>query len=167
MDKLIIPMENVGSQRGKAIIHGACRFNTSTSLYRMWGRMKERCSNPKKDGYHRYGGRGIKVCPEWLNNFIAFKKWALTHGYQKGLQIDRRNNDGNYSPQNCWFLTGAENTQNQGHAKLNASSVRIIKNLLGEGGLTHKEIASRFKVCRSLITDIKNGKRWSNITMGN
>lgn len=75
--------------------------------------MLERCYDPKNKSYYRYGGRGIEVCPEWKEDFSNFEKWALSHGYQEDLAIDRIDNDGNYSPDNCRFVTLKENNQNR------------------------------------------------------
>lgn len=80
-------------------------------LYRIWRGMKERCRNPRGRDYCRYGGRGIIVCDEWNKDYIAFQEWALSHGYTSGLTIDRINNDGNYEPSNCQWITKSENTE--------------------------------------------------------
>ena len=73
-------------------------------LYRIWEAMRQRCNNPNRDNYCYYGGRGIRVCPEW-DSFRAFEKWSLAHGYQEDLSIDRINNDDGYSPDNCRWVT--------------------------------------------------------------
>lgn len=125
--------------------------------------MKARCCSSKKDGYHRYGGRGIKVCVEWLNDFEAFKSWALANGFKKELQIDRINSDGDYSPENCRFVTPEENTRNQDQVKLSVEEVKAIKKLLGEGSLSQKEIAKQYGVCRATITAINTGARWNHV----
>jgi hypothetical protein len=75
--------------------------------------MIQRCENPRHVGWHRYGGRGISICPEWRSSRKAFFDWALANGYQHGLQIDRINNDGNYEPANCRFVTRSVNSQNR------------------------------------------------------
>ena len=62
--------------------------------------MKSRCNNPNDGKYENYGGRGIKVSEEW-NDFLPFYKWAMENGYSDKLEIDREDNDGNYSPNNC------------------------------------------------------------------
>lgn len=89
----------------KGILKGRSR------LYNTWGKMKQRCSNPKVERYPQYGGRGITVCEEW-QTFKPFMEWALANGYEEGLQIDRIDNDGNYEPRNCRWVTPRENTLN-------------------------------------------------------
>jgi hypothetical protein len=74
-------------------------------VYKLWFEILRRCYNPKCIRYKDYGGRGIEVCKSWRRNQMAFVKWALNHGWEKGLQIDRRNNNGNYTPRNCRFVT--------------------------------------------------------------
>lgn len=74
---------------------------TDSYLYTTWCGMRQRCNNPNSSSYPRYGGRGISVCDEWNNDFLAFKKWAKENGARKGLTIDRINNDGDYCPDNC------------------------------------------------------------------
>ena len=75
--------------------------NTNNKLYAIWNSMKQRCNNSNNKKYPRYGGRGIKVCKEWLYSFDSFKEWSVKNGYREGLAIDRINNDGNYEPSNC------------------------------------------------------------------
>lgn len=72
-----------------------------TKLYDVWTSMRQRCENPRNKRFSRYGGRGIRVCEEWDSSFKAFREWAYTHGYAEGLSIERVNNDGDYSPDNC------------------------------------------------------------------
>lgn len=74
-------------------------------LYDIWCHMKERCYYPPYEHYDRYGGRGIKVCNEWEQDFSAFQTWALANGYSEHLTIDRINNDGNYEPANCRWIS--------------------------------------------------------------
>lgn len=88
-------------------------------LYGTWWSMKERCYSAKHPSYDNYGGRGIKISSEWFDDFISFYDWAIKNGYKEGLSIDRIDNDGDYSPRNCQWITIAENT-----AKANKETVR-------------------------------------------
>jgi hypothetical protein len=72
-----------------------------TAIYNVWREMRQRCENPNNKYYHSYGARDIKVCDEWMYDFVAFNNWAQSSGYVKGLTIDRINNDKNYEPDNC------------------------------------------------------------------
>lgn len=71
--------------------------------------MKTRCYNKNSLEYSNYGGRGITVCKEWKDDFKSFYDWAMSHGYKEGLTIDRIDNNGNYEPNNCQWLTKSEN----------------------------------------------------------
>jgi len=75
--------------------------------------MIQRCNNPKTQNYHRYGGRGISVCSEWIENRQSFVEWAIRNGWHQGLEVDRINNDGNYCPDNCRCVTHMENCKNK------------------------------------------------------
>lgn len=91
-------------------IHGDC----GTRLYRIWKAMKNRCNNPNNPSYKKwYGIKGVKVCEEWNNNYLPFKEWALSHGYDDNLSIDRIDPYGNYEPSNCRWATATEQARNK------------------------------------------------------
>jgi len=99
---------------------------THTKLYRVYAGMKERCYYTKHVAYSGYGGRGITVCDEWKNDFMVFYNWAMSNGYKKGLRIDRRDNNGNYCPENCRWVTKEGNAQNTRMRKYNTSGFRGV-----------------------------------------
>ena len=86
---------------------------SKTPLQKVWSNMKSRCYNKNVHGYADYGGRGIKICQEWLDNNCLFFEWAIENGWKDGLCIDRENNDKDYSPDNCHFVTRDVNNNNR------------------------------------------------------
>ena len=87
--------------------------DSESRLYAIWSAMKSRCENPHSKYYDRYGGRGIIVCKEWNQSYEAFKSWSLQNGYSEKLSIDRIDNDGNYDPTNCRWVTGVAQANNR------------------------------------------------------
>ena len=78
--------------------------------------MKRRCYNSNSKDYKYYGGKGVTICDNWLNDFMQFYEWALNNGYQDNLTIDRKDVNGNYEPDNCRWVTmlvqGSNKTNN-------------------------------------------------------
>ncbi|MBS6006866.1 MAG: hypothetical protein KIB43_07875 [Clostridium baratii] len=89
--------------------HGLSR----TKLYHVWVMMKQRCFNSCNKDYKDYGARGITVYEEWIHDYKVFHKWAITAGYEEGLTLDRINPNGNYEPNNCRWITNAEQQNNK------------------------------------------------------
>lgn len=83
-----------------------------TRLYKIWQDMRCRCKYPSSKYYYMYGGAGIFVCPEW-DNYEIFRHWALTHGYDDTLSIDRIDGKKNYEPTNCRWITMKQQQRNK------------------------------------------------------
>ena len=91
-------------------------------LYQVWAGMKTRCNDSSSAAYKNYGERGISVCQSWSKDFLVFYEWAIENGYKKGLEIDRIDNDGDYSPNNCRFVSKTKNLMNQRPIRRNNST---------------------------------------------
>lgn len=102
-------LENQHQQLARRTKHGM----HNTRIYRIWVGIKSRCNSPKATGYADYGGRGITMCSEWANDFMAFYHWAMENGYSDDLSIDRIDVNGNYEPTNCRWATNSEQRSNQ------------------------------------------------------
>ena len=90
---------------------------THHKLYWVYQNMKNRCYRTSDRHFNDYGGRGITVCDEWLEDFLNFYSWAINNGYQEGLEIDRIEVNGNYEPSNCRWITHKEQQFNKRNNK--------------------------------------------------
>ena len=106
-------MPEVGSKRILYHRHGLSGGQGHyTRLYRIWLNMRRRCLNQKGVDWLYYGGRGITICEEW-SNYANFHDWAMANGYCDDLTIERRDNDGNYEPENCLWATRKQQGRNK------------------------------------------------------
>jgi hypothetical protein len=101
-----------GHTKSCGCINKTANGKSSETLYHTWKHIMERCYRKNDPRYTDWGGRGIEVCDEW-KDYLSFKKWALNNGYQDNLSIDRIDNDKNYCPENCRWVTMKEQNRNK------------------------------------------------------
>ena len=94
--------------RERHLLHGG----KGSRLYNIWKNARQRCRNPKSPDYYLYGARGVKFSTDW-DDFETFRAWALANGYQDDLTLDRKDPDGDYTPENCRWATWKEQRHNQ------------------------------------------------------
>lgn len=141
------------SNRKKRESHGLRK----TSAFSVWYGMMRRCYRVAEESYPRYGGRGIKVCERWRNSVAAFHE---DMGFRPdGMSLDRIDNDGDYTPENCRWATATEQSRNRRNNKLEPHEPTQIRWLVSEG-YAHREIAEFFGVDKSLVGLIARGKSW-------
>ena len=126
-------------------------------LYKVWRHIKTRCGNPNHSQYGSYGGRGIKVCKEWADSFTTFAVWARANGYAENLTIDRVDNNGNYEPANCRWITRYENNTKKSTVKIILAEAEAIRERYARTGETYKEIAKDFNCSPDTIGQIIRG----------
>lgn len=110
--KNISKIASCGCMKGKKPHNVYVDLENYKPIHECYTNMKTRCYNPNYELYSRYGGRGIKVCDEWKNNFKEFYNWAI-NGWKKELTLDRINNDDDYKPDNCRWVDRVEQANNR------------------------------------------------------
>lgn len=96
-----------------AKLNGITHGGSKTRLYRIWYGIIRRTEDATRDDYKRYGAKGIRICDEWRHDFVAFRDWALSNGYDDTLSIDRIDNLGNYEPSNCCWVSKSAQENNK------------------------------------------------------
>ena len=139
-------------RREKTVTRSTSHGKSKTKLYRTWAKMKERTTNENVPAFKNYGGRGIVVCDEWLEDFRSFYVWALANGYDENLTIDRIDNNGPYSPNNCRWTTMKQQNNNR-------RSNHILA--MGEVSHTIAEWEAITGINKSAIWDRINKLGWS------
>lgn len=147
--------ENPGGRNKRPkLSHWSAEGESKSRLYRIYAGMHQRCRNPNSPGYKDYGGRGVAVCPEWTE-YIPFRDWAIANGYDDDLTLDRVDSDGGYRPDNCRWVTLADQARNRrstfmieafGEAKCSADWARDPR-----CGLTSGDSGKRSRIIRQRI----------------
>ena len=128
-----------------------------TGAHTTWSQMIQRCKNKNNPAYKDYGGRGISICKEWEK----FENFHNDMGDRPiGLELDRRNNDGNYEPNNCRWVTPKINARNRRTTILSMEKAVLIRKEAKKTGITHKKLAKRYGVSKSTIAKITCGDQW-------
>lgn len=125
--------------------------------YATWLGMKGRCYNKNNHKYHRYGARGIYVCDEWKNSFSKF--FADMGPRPPGLQLDRINNDGPYSKENCRWVTREENSRNRSDNTFKKEDIIYIRSSTER----NCDLARKFGCQRQTIGNIRARRTWKEI----
>lgn len=145
-----------GASKSCGCLHREISRQTSTKhgysrnpIYSVWAGMMRRCYNKSHQRFKDWGGRGISVCMEW-HSVGGFIRWAEGHGYRSGLSIDRIDNDGNYCPKNCRWVTTKEQNYNRSDNKL-----------ITHNGITRTQSQWAESIGIHPVTLAQRLKRWS------
>ena len=140
---------------GSVTRHWGNTNRANTRIYKIWSKMKDRCTNPNNQYYHRYGGRGIHYWYTW-QSFEVFAVWAFSNGYEEHLTLDRIDNDGDYTPFNCRWVTTREQNRNTSRVRYieYQGKTQLISDWARELGITPATFHKR------MLKDPNNKDRW-------
>jgi hypothetical protein len=117
-----------------------------TKLYRAWASMMGRCYLPDASNYRWYGGKGVKVHESW-HDFLVFRKWAESHGYAPGMELDREDKEKDYGPRNCRYITKRANLDRKGRQEpvvtLRKRTYRSVDRVAAAQGLSVDTVVDR------------------------
>lgn len=142
--------------RTKSITHGHARSGQLSKTYVAWKSMLQRCTDPSSTSYPHYGGRGITVCARWhaFENFLADMGTC-----PPGLSLDRKENESNYEPGNCRWLSRRDQNRNRSLTRLTVAAVQEIHGRC-EHGESQRSVARRLGVSETLISEVRRGRIW-------
>lgn len=117
-------------------------------MYGIWDGMIRRCYDKSNKRYSNYGGRGIRVCKDWLNDFMIFYNWAIENGYEENLTIERIDVDKNYEPSNCCWITMAEQAKNKTNTiyiTLDTGETYRLTDFANQNNVSRETVLKRYK----------------------
>ena len=127
-------------------------------IYSIWQNMRYRCETKTNSSYSFYGGRGISVCKEW-QDFQEFYDWSILNGHKETLTIDRIDNNGNYCPSNCRWISQQEQARNMRTNKLSYDDIPLIRVMLNDG-FSIKKVSELFEGNKETIRSAFTGATW-------
>lgn len=129
--------------------------------YRSWDHMKQRCLNPKDDNYFRYGGRGIKICERWLKKPDGFHNFLMDMGTRpEGCSLDRINNDGDYTPENCRWANQSLQSYNQHSGEHSTKSIGVSVSCKSGKQIFTAHITQNYKLDRKSFDNFMDALIW-------
>lgn len=142
---------------------------SKTRLYSIFRNMKCRCYTLSASKYEIYGGRGIKICDEWLTDFLSFYNWAITNDYSDELSIDRINSNDNYEPSNCRWATSKvqNNNTNQNHVISYKGKSQTLAEWADELKLSYKVLSERIRRKWSIERAFNMPTQYKGLEVGN
>lgn len=140
-----------------------------TRIYRIWVSMRGRVKSKKYDDFNVYMSKNIVVCKEWNESILSFYKWAIENGYDDNLSIDRINNDGNYEPSNCrWVTQRVQNSNTRRIRSNNTSGYRGVHfNKINKNWRTRIQIDKKFIHLGCFKTAIEAAKAYDYYVIDN
>jgi hypothetical protein len=154
--------------RGVNKTHGLSKGpdNKNTRLFKIWRGIKTRCLNTKVQEYPRYGGKGVLICVEWVDDYKTFHEWSMANGYSSELSIDRIDPNGNYEPRNCRWVdckTQANNRVNTLKFEVNGE-IRPLSELASEYRIPYPTLHMRlnkykWSLAKSLMLPVQQRQK--------